>query len=183
MERLRLADDLRTGLTDVDDQHETLFEWGNRVLFPEGGDLQPRGGLEVLQNLSGYVQYHFSAEERAMELNGYPGLDHHRALHNKLVDELADIRRGCARDSFSRAQQARLYFLMSDWLTYHIGSADKSFADFARAEGIAEHVVLAEFEGLNTTGITDADLAEMRVVEPDGQLNRSEVAARSRRYR
>ena len=118
-----------------------------------------------------------------MELSGFPGLKQHRGLHNKLLDELAVIQRDCERDSFSRKQKARLHFMMSDWLTFHIGSADKVFAEYAREKGVAEHVDLGSFEGLNSTGITEADLAQIRVVRPEGQLNRAEVSARARRFR
>lgn len=183
MQRLRLAEDLETGLSDVDEQHAALFEWGNRVLFPEGGKLQPREVLEILQLLDGYVKYHFAAEEKAMQRSDYPNLRQHQALHKKLTDELDAIRHQCNVGSFSGKLRARLHFMMSDWLTYHIGSADKAFAAFAREKGIAAEVELEDMEGLNISGITEADLAQVSVVKPEGQVSGAEATARSRRWR
>ena len=167
----------------MDEQHAALLEWGNRVLFPEGGKLQPREVVEILQLLDGYVKYHFAAEERAMQRSDYPGLMQHQALHKKLADELDSIRHACSVGTFSDKQRARLHFMMSDWLTYHIGSADKAFAEYARDKGIAAEVELDEVEGLKISGITEADLAQVSVVRPEGQVSGAEVSARSRRWR
>jgi hemerythrin len=76
-----LSEELLTGIQEIDEQHETLFNILEKLQgVVEGGD----NWSVVYFALSELVQFarsHFVLEEALMRLHGYPDLEQHIAEH------------------------------------------------------------------------------------------------------
>jgi len=146
MERLKFTDDLLTGIEEIDNQHQVLFEKGNAVLFPENGKLGAEFILEGLEFLMQNVDEHFSAEERLMEYYGYAKLEGHKKQHQRLRNEVVKL--------FSKAKQtdsvetlaSELFFLVHDWYIYHIKEWDKGYAVFLKKYIKPDDIIIPGFE-------------------------------------
>lgn len=78
---------------EIDRQHQHILMLMNSVeTAATSGDGSATIDL-VLSHLTRYIRLHFNAEERLMELVGYPEIDRHRAEHTRCkaeVDALVD---------------------------------------------------------------------------------------------
>ncbi len=128
MQRLEISDDLLTGHPEIDKQHRELFEWGNRILFPDSPVDEARAFRHGMRFLAGYVREHFSAEESAMRTAMLPGLERHRAEHKRFREELRQLVRQAKTQGVDRSAQVRLHFLLSDWFVQHLRYWDKKLA-------------------------------------------------------
>ncbi|MBM4398491.1 MAG: hemerythrin family protein, partial [Deltaproteobacteria bacterium] len=118
-----LTDDLLTGLPEIDRQHRVFFAWGNRVLGTRDLDRDLEVFGRAVLFIQRYAEYHFAAEEFAMDLFGYPGAAVHRSRHALFMDRargLADLARA---EGLSSEVRLGVYFLIQDWFPQHIGWA------------------------------------------------------------
>ncbi len=114
------------GVGVLDSQHKELIRLINAL-----ENHQAVG--QVLDRLAIYVREHFYAEERLMEIAGYPGLADHCVEHQNFKDWLAGARSDFERGSLSAADVAsgtREY--LTDWLLSHIKIVDKAYMGHVR---------------------------------------------------
>lgn len=130
MERLLLSDDLLTGIQDIDNQHRELFEWGNRVIFADTNVVAPDDLKRAVDFLVRYVHRHFEAEEFAMKLFSYGGLEKHQKQHVYFRRLILDIQKRASEQGFTDAIRIKLHRMLSEWITHHIRSEDGSLARF-----------------------------------------------------
>jgi hemerythrin-like metal-binding protein len=119
---LKWSEDFSTGYADIDRDHKMLIGMINQLAIPEN-----REDVTVLEftldELSLYVSYHFSREEKLMESLEYTDLDNHRAVHKAFIDELEET-----NSSFKLKRQDlgdRVLLYLRDWLRDHILHVDK----------------------------------------------------------
>ena len=135
MKPLQLTDDLKTGLDTIDDQHQTLLNWANAV--SDDGILADGDKLgEALNNLDDYVNYHFRAEEEAMDTHDYDRLEKHKAQHRRLMREVSELFGRLQREGASKGLMVEVQYMFADWYTLHIKEWDKPFADFLKSKDI-----------------------------------------------
>jgi hemerythrin len=134
MQRLVLSDDLLTGVSAVDEQHRQLFAWGNALLFPEGGDLDPIELNNGLSYLDAYVGFHFATEEQAMKVAEYPRADAHHWQHNHFRREIRLLRDRALADGPGRPLALQLHYLLEDWFAGHIRFSDAPLAAWLREQ-------------------------------------------------
>jgi len=122
---------LVTGNDTIDSQHKELIgKINNLVACCEQG----KGKLEairVLDYLSDYTEFHFSAEEKLQEDVNYPGLKEHRQQHEdfkKSVAELHDMLE--EEEGPTEAFVAAVNKNVIDWLYKHIKGFDCSVASY-----------------------------------------------------
>ena len=123
-----------TGIEVIDEQHRKLFEQMESILNAvRSGEAQERiPGL--LAFLMMYADVHFRDEEKAMSDVRYPGLARHRAIHNDMRHQVAEMSVRFQEDP-SELTPAVLRFL-SDWLVNHIAVEDRRLAAYlAQAQG------------------------------------------------
>lgn len=174
MKRLELTTDLLTGIADIDDQHRELFIKGNSILFPGGGAPSTREFAEVLVFLIRYVDYHFLAEEDAMERYGFDRSKGHKRQHHRLREDIKDLYKHAKQEGATKNIRIKLHFMLSDWFTYHIKHSDRAFAGFLREQNSLESVSLKEYDELRKLGITidelwgDTDNASVEFIKTRG---------------
>ena len=117
------------GIPDMDRQHEGFFDLINQV---SRGLLtrQPLSAIEgVIADLEAYARAHFGAEEALMELHAYPGLSEHLESHAQFVTKVEQLAEKVAAGESVGLEMLRF---LSDWWSFHIGMADRQYADFIR---------------------------------------------------
>ena len=172
MERLQLTEDLLTGWDDIDDQHEQLFELANAFIDVDEGDED--GWLETIAFVSGFVTYHFAAEEKAMRHHEYGELDAHAATHTELRQEIEDLRAELFAKGPVRGVKAKLRSILGESFGSHVKGWDRRLAAFLRGDetGTAEVEAVPperDDDNVQVDAVPterDADTVEMEIVLP-----------------
>ena len=122
------------GVQAMDDQHGILMDALNelRVALLKGNDC--RTVREMLSRVNELMRMHVESEERLLALHGFPGLEAHRAEHQRLLGRLAqfDIR-------FEQRQAAAVYELVEylrRWFTTHTGIAGQKYGPWLQKCGV-----------------------------------------------
>ncbi|HYC41612.1 MAG TPA: bacteriohemerythrin [Noviherbaspirillum sp.] len=126
MTYLTWSNELAVGNSFIDGDHQKLIDMVNRLhaLMSEG---KGKDVLDkVLHNLITYTQEHFRREEDLMRKMGYPGLEEHKAEHEKLLLQVLELQKKFQSGAATLSIQV-LHFLR-DWLINHIGKSDKELA-------------------------------------------------------
>ena len=81
---MRWTDSLLTGIREIDEQHQVLFDVSARLdLAISSGNTWSAVHFAIVE-LTNFMNIHFAVEEALMRLHGYPGLDDHIADHPAL---------------------------------------------------------------------------------------------------
>ena len=128
MDLIRLEDDLKLQIPEIDAQHEALIGLINELHenMLQQADRSVLDGL--LQRLLDDTRDHFAYEEELMLETGYPRYQAHRLEHQKLLQRLLDLI-GRFRDGellFSFAVIVEL----KGWAKVHIANADRMLGVF-----------------------------------------------------
>jgi hemerythrin len=130
---LPVKPDIAIGVTEIDAQHEALFE---RVARFEDAvrDGAPGDRLdELFTYLARHATAHFEAEERLMRETGYPQLDEHAREHSEFRRRLQSLEPQMESEGGSTAMVLALRGLLHFWLTDHVTSSDRHIGDHLRA--------------------------------------------------
>ena len=79
------------GHKELDKQHMKLFEIAGRIADLEEDANAKQQIKAILYDLHDYMRYHFDDEEAYMARIGYPGLQEHIRLHQKIVDDINNL--------------------------------------------------------------------------------------------
>ncbi|NLW16287.1 MAG: hemerythrin family protein [Firmicutes bacterium] len=127
-------DDLATGVELIDEQHKELFARIEQLLAACN---QGKGKEEVtntLDFLAEYIEIHFTAEEELQRNSGYPEYEAHKAIHDKWVEEISQLREQLAKDGPTVRLVLQVNRKVVDWLTQHIRKVDKRLAEYLRSQ-------------------------------------------------
>jgi hemerythrin len=128
-ERFQVHDFCRTGIEAIDDEHHTLMRLGNRLYAMSFSDEVERSEIDaVLAELVGFAKGHFEEEERLMAERGFPGLESHRATHQRMAHYLGEISE-LARET-PLLVTIRLEIFLGSWFIWHMQRDDAEFARF-----------------------------------------------------
>lgn len=108
-----------------DEQHKKLFEMINELHACTLGVRDPMRITAIIDELTEYTSFHFSAEERAMRRCEYPEYDLHLQQHHDFKDKVFQV----FIDNAAGREvdlEAVLAFLVG-WLKRHIGGTDKNY--------------------------------------------------------
>lgn len=121
---------LKTGIPEIDAQHEELFRRLDALLQAiRGGRSRDEVG-RTLAFLEDYVSHHFAAEEGQMQARAYPGLADHRAEHEAFRADLRALEAEFLRDGASASLIIRVNTQLTGWLRSHIYRTDRALAAF-----------------------------------------------------
>lgn len=109
----------------MDAQHRQIVDWINRTARATPAELP-----EILAGLEAYTATHFADEEAVMRRIGFPELEAHQVLHQRLIAWVAEQKaRGADRQT--------LLFGLAQWLVKHILGQDKRYGRWAERENRA----------------------------------------------
>jgi hemerythrin-like metal-binding protein len=132
MHRFETTPELETGNTDIDGQLRTLFTMTNEVLYSDELARSPEQFRRAVTFLVSYLEYHFAAEELAMLEQGYESRRFHTAFHDHVRREARTIAANVARKETAEETRSAIYFMLEDWVEYHVRNADRQLASFLR---------------------------------------------------
>jgi hemerythrin len=159
MKRFELTDALRTGLTDIDEDHREIFEAGNRIASPSFINSDSKTLEEVLSFLEDYVLYHFAAEEYAMSNEGFHGMENHCKLHKNFQHNISGYVNTFRTEGISKELILKISFAIEDWLIEHIRITDHDFARFLKRNNV-ESVHLPGVKKLKEKGMLPKNFNE-----------------------
>lgn len=126
------TDNLLTGIYEIDQQHQVLFDVLARLEHAVSSDDKWSAVHYALVELTSFVNVHFTVEEALMRLHGYPGLDAHIASHRTFTASLTDLKMRSIREDVS----AGMASMLKEWLVGHIGVEDKAYVSHLRTGAI-----------------------------------------------
>lgn len=128
MALLSWNDQYLIGQATIDEEHKMLFRLINdfHTHWTEQRDRQDIA--RVLSQLIHYGELHFQDEERIMAQEGYPELESHRLIHEKLIDEIFKLNEELADQS--RLLERDMTKFLKQWLVDHIVHNDYEFRNF-----------------------------------------------------
>ena len=115
------------GIPEMDEHHMGFFSLLDQVcrgLLSRNSC--PNVECAVL-DLENYVKAHFVEEEALMARYGYPGLEDHMESHAEFAGKLTRL---ANRIAAGETVGLELLRFLSDWWSFHIGVADRQYANF-----------------------------------------------------
>ncbi|GAB4062570.1 bacteriohemerythrin [Uliginosibacterium sediminicola] len=126
MEIITWTEDLRTGHTDIDQDHRGLFELLARLQHDGSTGLINQETQAIVDALREYTEAHFSREEVFMREIEYPGYPAHKAAHDRFVSDVCALQSRIARGA--QTPQLDIHNLLCEWLRNHVLVMDKALA-------------------------------------------------------
>lgn len=111
---------MRTGNDQIDRDHQVLVALLNKTAQ---NDIKEAQVDDVLSELVEYTHKHFRREEKIMKLCGYPELDKHCRIHEKLSSQVQSLSDQWQHNRSEENLDALRLFLR-DWLFDHIINVD-----------------------------------------------------------
>jgi hemerythrin len=123
-------DEYSIGENELDGHHKKMFEIINVLYELSVGRASREETDRIIQDVSAYAQYHFSAEEETLEKVGYPQLDRQASAHRAFSRRLDEHRRLLFASPGALSQEM-LQFLKEWWLN-HILRMDRDYASYVK---------------------------------------------------
>lgn len=117
----------------IDTQHRGLFDDTNRLLSAMLAAQPLAEVARLVETLIGDVIRHFNDEEAIFTAAGFPGADHHRAIHRALLERAHDL---VARFRAGSLAIGELFqFLAHDMVAHHMLRSDREFFEYLLPRG------------------------------------------------
>jgi len=124
-------------VTKFDNQHKKLVDLVNQLHDAmKAGQGNAALGV-VLQSLITYTATHFKDEEQVMQVNGYPELAKHKAIHAELVKKVLELQQKFKEQAGGGILTMSVMSFLKDWLVTHIQGEDKKYGVFLNSKGIS----------------------------------------------
>ena len=111
---------------EMDDQHKQLFVLANRVAGKLSNDKGGTPPVAEIWELVKYTRLHFGTEEKLLTDRGYKKIDHHFAIHVKLLEDVEDLANRIESGEKVSLEEFRSFFL--SWIVFHILVEDRRYA-------------------------------------------------------
>ncbi len=130
--------ELACGVDSIDAHHKQLFDTFNRfhgkMVYGEGFP----AAQALAANIGDDMENHFREEEALMGRLGYPDLALHQKQHKGFRERFGALRQ--KMDQGDRASGMDLYRFVTEWLTGHVMTSDRTFIEFCRETGNMEQL-------------------------------------------
>lgn len=127
-----MEEDLVTGISLVDEQHQELLKRTNEFLdhMKTGDEIEDL--IKLMDYLTLYVYDHFISEESVMAENNYPGYITHKQEHTRFINVVADLEKRMPNEINLTSFKTEVQEKMRDWLSNHILIQDKEMAKYIK---------------------------------------------------
>lgn len=122
-----LKDEYKTGIEEIDEQHEKWFaiaERANQLLKNEFIPDKYDGIVAILKELTDFTKMHFAFEEDYMKQIGYKMMFSQKIEHDGFIAKLEEINLQEIDDNQENAILDILSYL-NNWFVHHIVEKDK----------------------------------------------------------
>lgn len=123
------SDNLKTGISIIDEQHQLLFDTINKLKEFKN---TKENFYEILFDLQNYVSVHFHTEETYMKHFCYPNYNNHKACHDKFVEDCKNILNKNATVGSIKDLGEELIIFVEHWIKEHYTNEDVKMANYIR---------------------------------------------------
>ena len=124
MELIQWRDEFRSGIPEIDRDHEELIQEINELWKPVAAKKERQLIKEFLDRVHEDIAKHFSREEAIMEARHYDQYPEHKTQHQMLLTEIRDIADDYAEGFNDYDPEDMLQKRVSAWFTQHIATHD-----------------------------------------------------------
>jgi hemerythrin len=117
--------EISVGIDEIDAQHKLLIDMINRIYTCLINQSPREDAAKVLDELVQYTFVHFAVEESLFRITNYADYENHKALHEKLKQQVIDT-----KTRFDRGEielDLKLMSFLRSWLEGHILGEDKRY--------------------------------------------------------
>lgn len=121
----------------IDKQHFDLFENSIKLMQIINNNANQSELDHTISFLENYVIYHFKTEEKCMEKNEYPFIEHQKGQHRKFIDAFNRLKLEINELKLSKTYLLfRIQIILVDWLVTHTLKEDKHFGNFLKFKNL-----------------------------------------------
>lgn len=125
------------GVAMFDAEHRIAVELANRLQEAVAKGESEIALRHVLRRLARYSEEHFAHEEEYMRLSGYPDLERHHTVHERLKSEIVKFETTLQSHAHDReALAAAVVEFIQSWLIEHIRTDDQLLGAYLNTKGI-----------------------------------------------
>ena len=136
MKKIEWDSSLSVGVELIDEQHKMLIQRLND-LSKAIEMVQGEGSVvQTLDFLIEYTDFHFSAEEKCMAEQDYPGLDYQKKQHEEFKASLRNLVDDYEYEGVTRALTTSVDVFLLNWLVNHIKGVDHKLGEVLREKGL-----------------------------------------------
>jgi len=125
-------DSLLTGVPQMDKEHRKLVEAIDKLMDAcqqgKGRDIVG----EILSFTVSYAKQHFKDEEQLQAKYSYPGMEAHKQIHAKFLDDVTVLVREFDQTGPSITLTGKLNKALVSWLISHISGEDRKLGEFIK---------------------------------------------------
>jgi hemerythrin len=114
----------------LDNHHQELFCLLNTVYENVMNSLEVDCVLPVIDKLSEYTRYHFSAEEQYMREKKFLGIDAHIAKHREFTHTIKSLKTHYHDNDLDVTRE--LIIVLGEWLLHHVLKDDMMYSEKSR---------------------------------------------------
>jgi len=118
------------GIDEIDEDHKKLVNLIQKLfgalISAQGADYVKTVFFELID----YTRYHFEREEEIFEKYNYSELEHHKQLHQDLIQQVLDISKELLSEGETEKVSDDFFEFLKHWLVDHILEEDLKFKDF-----------------------------------------------------
>jgi len=114
------------GVDKMDDEHKVIVDLINQLIESLNDDNLAKVSSNF-NELAEYVIFHFNEEEAFMERIGYDGIEGHKKIHKKLIENVTEYGQAIQDGTLNKN---KLVSFLQNWLISHIQGVDMNYADF-----------------------------------------------------
>lgn len=122
--------DLQSGNNEIDQQHQELFDIGNRLIDSSFHGANQEEILKQLDLLLNHIVSHFAYEEKILEQMGYPDFRHHGEIHKELISKVLRFKESYVNGEIKAS--AFFSFLADDVILSHVLNGDMKFFSYVK---------------------------------------------------
>jgi hemerythrin-like metal-binding protein len=122
------------GIARIDTEHQKLIGLVNDLYTAmiEGRGKDVMG--PTLDGMAAYTVVHFAHEERLMRIHMYPGLEAHKAEHEKLTQRVKQLQEEFRTGKAVVSMEVMRF--LQHWLVDHIVGVDKNYTEHLQSAGL-----------------------------------------------
>lgn len=137
MSKIEWDDSLSVNVDLIDEQHKMLIQKLADLSDAFRRGLEQNKVMQTLEFMIDYTDFHFSAEEKVMEDNSYPGLSEQKQQHEEFKTTLNDIVEDYKEEGTTTEIATAINVFLLNWLIKHIKGSDSKLGEFLTEKGLA----------------------------------------------
>jgi hemerythrin len=136
MDAMEESGELNFGVASMDREHEGQLSLFNDLKAAVRSGADDSLVYALLDELVEHSNLHFLSEQLLMRLHAYQASESHFLEHERLLDELQQLKRSLATGTAT--DKHGLIEALRSWLVVHIQTADKKLAEYLSTRAVPQ---------------------------------------------